>query len=578
MSLDTLPRSTVHLVFGPPGTGKTWYLTQKVRAVVEQHGPESLVVASFSVTAAREIASRGLGLPDRAVGTLHSLAYRTIGPGFNVALDPKVLSDWNRRVGMQWRITPDNRRAVPQSATENAGGDRFGGYGGDELISALDRARATYTDPADYTPGLAEFARAWTKWKAEAEAIDFSDMTEMALAAARDGRPAPGSPLVLVVDEAQDMTRLEVDLALAWGRLARTLVIALDDDQAIMEWRGADPSQLLALHEDPAFDVHTHVLDRSRRIPVSVHRVAQRWVERLTVRQPKVYHPRTTDKEGNELDSSPVGAAWCVAENLADPGLVEKIETEVDAGRSVMVLASCAYMLDELIQHLREAGLPYANRYRPAEAKWNPLGGGNGMSTAERVFRFLVMNKALDDTPHGRLWTGDDMRAWLPLLDVKKAGLRRGVKTQAGVLPDGELDEADVAALFGDQYAYDRAVDGDLEWFAKVILGSKVQSCAYALQIARKRGPLALAVPPLITLGTIHSVKGGSSDVVYLSPDLSKAGVDQLGTINGQDQTVRQFYVGMTRAFEELRLLAPAHPANFLHRRDLIPSDLEVPA
>jgi hypothetical protein len=233
-------------------------------------------------------------------------------------------------------------------------------------------------------------------------------------------------------------------------------------------------------------------------------------------------------------------------------------------------------MLEPLTKSLREAGLPFANRYRPAESRWNPLGSTQGMSTAERVFRFLVMHRSLDDTPHGRLWTGDDVRAWLPLVDVKKGCLRRGVKAQADVLPAGELDEADVAALFADQEAYDRAVDGDLEWFAGSILGSKAQSTAYALQVARKRGPIALAVPPPITIGTIHSVKGGSSDVVYLSPDLSAAGIDQLGTVNGQDQTVRQFYVGMTRAYQELRLLAPVHPSNFLRRRDLIPVELEV--
>jgi hypothetical protein len=34
----------------------------------------------------------------------------------------------------------------------------------------------------------------------------------------------------------------------------------------------------------------------------------------------------------------------------------------------------------------------------------------------------------------------------------------------------------------------------------------------------------------------------------------------------------------MTRAFEELRLLAPFGPRNYLKRRDLLPTDLEVPA
>jgi DNA helicase II / ATP-dependent DNA helicase PcrA len=570
-----VPPCTVHLVFGPPGTGKTRYLTQRVKQVVAQHGPESLVVASFSVTSAREIASRGLGLPDKAVGTLHSLAYRAIGHEFNVALDPKTLADWNAIAGHHWRITPDNRRAIAAAAAERSGP---AGSGGDELLAELDRARATYLDPADYPPELAEFARAWSKWKTNAEAIDFSDMIEMALEQARDGQPAPGNPLVLVVDEGQDMTRLEVDLALAWGRHAKSLVIALDDDQAIMEWRGGDPAQLLGLHNDPAFEVDVHVLDQSWRIPTSVHAVAERWVKQLSVRQPKVYRPRTTDRHGNELAEPPVGAAFRVVERLDSPELVQRIEQELDGGRTVMVIASCTYMLQPLVDNLREAGVPYHNPYRPAEGRWNPFGGnGTGTSTAERVFRFLVMHEDLDGTPHGRLWTGDDVRAWLPLLDVKKSGLRRGVKTHAETFPGGELAEEDVAALFASNEAFERAAEADIEWFAECVLSSKELATAYPLQVARKRGPIALADQPGVIIGTIHSVKGGASDVVYVSPDISAAGAAQLQTVNGRDQTIRQFYVAMTRSYEELRVLAP-HSKLFISRSDLIPASLEVTA
>jgi ATP-dependent exoDNAse (exonuclease V) beta subunit len=50
------------------------------------------------------------------------------------------------------------------------------------------------------------------------------------------------------------------------------------------------------------------------------------------------------------------------------------------------------------------------------------------------------------------------------------------------------------------------------------------------------------------------------------------------GSVNGRDQTIRLFYVAMTRAYEELRLLAPFSPRNYLRRRDLLPNELEVPA
>ncbi|MCE5308667.1 MAG: ATP-binding domain-containing protein [Acidobacteriales bacterium] len=54
-------------------------------------------------------------------------------------------------------------------------------------------------------------------------------------------------------------------------------------------------------------------------------------------------------------------------------------------------------------------------------------------------------------------------------------------------------------------------------------------------------------------VGTIHSVKGGQADVVYLFPDLSQAG-DAHYAHGGasRDSVIRQFYVGATRARERL--------------------------
>lgn len=598
MEADRGP-SIVHQVFGPPGTGKTRYLTTKVREIVAQYGPDSIVVASFSVTAAQEIASRGLGLPARAVGTLHSLAFRSIGHDQAVALDPDVLKEWNAEVGQEWKITADTRRKAPQSATEGGARntDSTTASSGDDLLAALDRARSTFTDPSDYEPNLAVFAKAWEDWKARAGAIDFTDMIFMAWEAAKNGQAAPGNPRVLVVDEGQDMTPLETELALEWGKKANSVVIAMDDDQAIMEWRGGDPRKLLELGNDDGFVVDRMVLGKSYRIPAAVHAAAEQWVKRLSIRQPKQYLPRTRtepvfdaagepvfDEHGTQMarDTGEIitGAAWCVPEHIESPSLVGKIEHEVASGNSVMVIASCAYMLIPLIKELRGVGMPFHNPYRPAESLWNPLGRRSGTATSARVLAYLMPHEGMAE--FGRLWTGKDIRAWIELVKAKEFGLRRGVKADIDNLPEGEVPWEQVAALFDDEDKLTRAVAPDLEWFASNILASKERATSYPLQVARKRGPLALMQRPMVILGTIHSVKGGDSDVVYLAPDISPSGKAQLKDINGMDQTIRQFYVGMTRCRKELRLLAPT-PRNArqglnVMRRNLIPEHLEVPA
>lgn len=587
------PGGVVHQVYGPPGTGKTSYLSKRVKEIVNAQGPESVTIASFSVTAAKEIGSRGVGLPQRRIGTLHSLAYRSLGSGLNVALDPKVVTDWNSSVGPEWRITPDSRRAAPQAATEGGGQntDMRTAASGDELLAALDRARATFIDAADYPPDLAAFAGMWAEWKDANDAVDYTDMIEGALERAREGEHAPGRPQVFIVDEAQDNTPLETELVLAWGKQAASLVVALDDDQAIMEWRGGDPRRLLTLGEGDGYAVDRYVLDKSWRVPRSVHAVAERWVHRLSLRQEKVYRPRTRFEGDQDTGEIIEGAAYGVPESVQSPELADRIEEEIGRDRTVMVIASCAYMLEPLTKTLRERGMPFHNPFRPTEPRWNPFGTGNGTSTAERVFRYLVLDPDLpqrqieDSAGHlltvdrSRPWTGEDVRAWLPLVSAEAAGLRRGVKAHADRLPDGEVPWEDIAALFADEDSLNRAVTPDLEWLAGAILPSKAKQAAYALQVARRRGTVALDEKPKVVLGTIHSVKGAAADIVYVAPDMSAAGIGQMtSSINGRDQTIRLFYVAMTRAFEELRLLAPFGPRNFLKRRELLPSELEVPA
>ena len=58
---------------------------------------------------------------------------------------------------------------------------------------------------------------------------------------------------------------------------------------------------------------------------------------------------------------------------------------------------------------------------------------------------------------------------------------------------------------------------------------------------------------PKVVVGTIHSVKGGESDVVHLFPDISQAGDAQYQRCGApRDSVIRLFYVGATRARETL--------------------------
>jgi superfamily I DNA/RNA helicase len=66
-------------VFGPPGTGKTTTLSRIIAETCEEYGSDSVIVASLTKTAAKELVSRRLPIDNERVGTLHSLCYRSLG-------------------------------------------------------------------------------------------------------------------------------------------------------------------------------------------------------------------------------------------------------------------------------------------------------------------------------------------------------------------------------------------------------------------------------------------------------------------------------------------------------------------
>lgn len=566
-------------LFGPPGTGKTTRLAASTKATVADRGPDSIAIASFSVTAAEEIASRdgvrGV-LPDRAVGTLHSHAFRAIEHP-DVALDPKVIEDWNASVRPDWRVSGDGRRSGSSDRAVGGGG-LDDPRTGDELLAALGVLRARQAPGADWPLAVRAFAKAWTAWKRERECVDYEDMIVQAIRRARAGEPMSGNPEVLVVDEAQDMTPIECALAFAWGKQLAgdrpRLVFAMDDDQAIMDFRGGDPAMILAA------DGVDEVLAQSFRVPPAVHAVAQSWIEQCSSRFPKAYQPRQPDPA--RPDPTPEhsrGWAQRAGFALGDAGLVDAIEGDLEEGASVMVIASCAYMLGPTLAELRTRGIPFHNPYRPGEPAWNPMGRpARGMSTAERIARFMIMDERVLGE-RARLWTGDDVRAWTGLISFKAAAMARGAERAIDALTAGQVPFEHLAALFrtdeAGETALSRATEPDLEWLAEVIAASKVKSTAYPLQVGRSQGASGLFGLPGLVLGTVHSVKGAQADVVYVAPDLSAAGMRQWqGTAHTRDSTRRLFYVAMTRAYQRLSVLAPVGPTA-VNPAELIPAELE---
>lgn len=101
--------------------------------------------------------------------------------------------------------------------------------------------------------------------------------------------------------------------------------------------------------------------------------------------------------------------------------------------------------------------------------------------------------------------------------------------------------------------AWDKGYRELLEWWRARVTADVHARVQFPADIASRRGPYALASTPQVTVGTIHSVKGGEADIVYIFPDLSQSGAAQYARGGpARDSVIRQFYVGATRAREGL--------------------------
>jgi len=522
-------------ILGPPGCGKTTNTARQVRRAVEKYGENSVLVTSFSRTAAAELAGRDLPIPASQVGTLHSHCYRALG---HPEIAESRVQEWNQ-ANPSMVITQQGKA----ERMDDGGDDGTGSKDGDHLLGEMSRLRGLMMQRDFWPPAVRHFASKWEDYKSANELLDFTDLIEVCL---RDTSMAPGAPSVLFADEAQDLTRMMAALVRRWGQWARHYVVVGDDDQCIFSFTGADPDVLI---DPPIPKRNIIVLKQSYRVPVAVHAKAVRWIKAVRRRQEKEYFPRPFP---GKVERLAVGT-W---EHPGDP-VLRLLEKHLNEGQSVMFLASCTYQLRPLIKMLRDRGWPFHNPYRRSNGAWNPIRVGKAGTAANRILALLAAHP--DMGPDQRRWTRQDVAAWADWLKAegimkrgRKKSLHEGDMQQ--LVTEQDLDQLFTVSALDELLA---TFDGDraalLEWWLRRLDSAVQARCEFPVAVAKIHGPEALIEEPRIIVGTIHSVKGGEADVVVMWPDLSQAGAIEYGRAgDSRDSVVRQFYVGMTRARDVL--------------------------
>jgi superfamily I DNA/RNA helicase len=513
--------TSVRAIIGPPGTGKTSTIASEVSNLCSDD-PKAAMICSLTRNAAAAAAGKDMAIDPQMVGTLHSFAWRSLeGPD----MTEDRLSDFSASHAI-FRLSGSGKATDPYSEP----GDKTHG---DACLSAYDLLRNRLVPREKWPAHVLSFAKAWESWKAETGLMDFSDLLERCI---EEVPVAPFRPRHLFLDEAQDSSKLQMELLRRWGAAADELVIVGDPRQSIFRFAGSYPEMFRKIDR-------VDVLEQSHRVPKTVHQGAEAWYERASDHFPVSWRPRD--------DAGEIGTSRALWKN---PGaLLGEITHYLEQGLSVLVMTACVYQLNPLLVLLRRAAIPFGNRLRRKEGRWNPLGPRRGISTLDRLTALL--------RPSG--WTWADLRIWTEPLrsgDVLKRGVKKALMEIDERYLQDVVPSEHVAALFSSQEWADRfdfsgSPRDVIQSWREALLKSRTSNVQFAADVVAKHGLETAAREPKLQVGTVHSYKGGEADVVFLFPDLSPRGWKEWSSPGeGRDELVRLGYVAMTRARHRLVL------------------------
>jgi len=541
-------------IFGPPGTGKTTRLsTHEVPNAVKKYGSDKVVVASFTKAAATEIINKrsritGKTIPviEENVGTLHSLCYRKLSNPDIAELKKAQWNQYSPEYAMSAKAVSLGFDGADEGVHANGS---FNGTKGDQLMNECNINRAKLLPQRLWSQEHLAFFTRWKKWKEKEGLIDFTDLIEDAIVTQSQ---APNESEVIFIDEAQDFTPLQLKLVRQWAKNAQWLVLCGDDDQTIYKFTGAEPQGFL---NPPVSEKFKRYLDQSYRMPEKIYEKSQHFISLVKFRQPKVFKPKNVKGNIIYMDRS---VTW------KNPvSIVNEAFHHSQAGKSVMIIGSCSYMIDPIKHEFIHSGIPFSNRYRMRRGDWNPLSRSRKGTLASKDLLLAFLQKG----PDGDYWTIPQLITWAPWIKVGDNGLQRikakkALKELKEAVEDGrrglQTSRNVLRHIFNDP-ALKPALSRNIQWFLENIKSSRKEALDFPVAVHSKVGEKGLIEDPKITIGTIHSVKGGEADIVYLFPDISiMAHREASHTQSNMDALYRLFYVGMTRTKDTLVIPSPA--------------------
>ena len=487
-------------VIGPPGTGKTQTLLNKVMEYKEAGTPlDRIGYFAFTKKAAYEARDRLLEtylfLKKKDVKyfrTLHSFAFRYLGLQEENVMQEEHYKIIGEECGLRIKYATYEKNEFNGIFTSNSEYLNLINLATVRNISVLDQLDRNEHLGKIERDKIQVVAKHIEDYKNTYKLIDYNDMLNQFI----DQIQLPDAKVpefdVIFIDEAQDLSLLQWKMIKALQSHAKDIYIAGDDDQAIFGWAGADVDSFIK------FDAIEIPLKKSRRVPKIIHQRALRRLDNIkSGRLEKPWNTPTSEEGTIKIFFS------------IDP---------IDLSKGDWyILARTNDLLKPILKDLRRRGIYFETK--------------DGRSISESLYRDILNWEAWKK---GKELTTIEVQRLLERFDKKFK------ETEDKLFKLSEL-----------QTKY--KLNPSLQWydaFTAVTPNTKTY-----IRTMRSNGE-DLRLKPRVKVLTLHSSKGGeATNVIILQNQTRNTIKGATKTIMKQDEEQRVWYVGLTRCSKNLFLI-----------------------
>lgn len=353
--------ATVAILAGP-GSGKTHTLTSRVVWLIDHIGyrPQDVVVATFTVKAAREMKERigralGGGRENKIVlGTFHSISRRYLAAyGRQIGLAQKFgIADDNDSRNIVSRICKRLQLALdPPVARSWISKRKSGGAETDARKKAAQ---------AKTTTGLQELQTCYDEYQKHLERsnlLDYDDLLVRCVELLKKSPSCVDNIQTVLIDEYQDTNGIQYELMKLFAQRHRRITIVGDPDQSIYGWRSAEIRNLYRLlREFP--DTDEVSLEENYRSSQSILSLSLEVIQQDKARYKKVLkpvHSKGSRPVLRRLKSAPAEGEWIVSEIRR----VALMSGNMLDNNDVAILLRSAALSRHVESALGKAGIPY---------------------------------------------------------------------------------------------------------------------------------------------------------------------------------------------------------------------------